>query len=62
MFTLGKTTTISMLTGLFMPTSGYAAICGYDIQTEMDKVHQVSQLCLHLCLRRVKGNGSVSSI
>jgi len=41
----GKTTTISMLTGLFMPTDGVAYVGGYDIRTEMDKIHQVIGIC-----------------
>jgi ABC-2 type transport system ATP-binding protein len=33
----GKTTTLKMLTGMIMPTSGTAKICGYDlIQQSMD--------------------------
>ncbi|MCK4473582.1 MAG: ATP-binding cassette domain-containing protein, partial [Anaerolineae bacterium] len=31
----GKTTVISMLTGIFPPTSGTARIGGYDITTQM---------------------------
>lgn len=37
----GKTTTISILTGLFPPTSGTAYVGGYDITTDIDKVHLV---------------------
>ena len=31
----GKTTLISVLTGLYEPTRGTARIAGYDIQTEV---------------------------
>jgi len=31
----GKTTLISVLTGLYEPTSGTARIAGYDIETEV---------------------------
>jgi ABC-type multidrug transport system ATPase subunit len=41
----GKTTTISMLTGLFPPSSGTAYIGGFDIRTEIDKVHRVMGVC-----------------
>ena len=41
----GKTTTISMLTGLYPPTSGWALVGGYDIRTEIDKVHLAMGLC-----------------
>lgn len=34
----GKTTTIRMLLGLITPTSGSAAVLGFDIQTEVDMV------------------------
>ncbi|KAK5574544.1 hypothetical protein RB653_009797 [Dictyostelium firmibasis] len=37
----GKTTSISMLTGLYTPTSGTAHIAGLDIRYDMDKIHQV---------------------
>ena len=35
----GKTTTFSMLTGDTSPTSGTAIISGYDIRTDLRKVH-----------------------
>lgn len=34
-----------MLTGLFPPTSGTALVAGYDIRTEIDKVHLSMGLC-----------------
>jgi len=41
----GKTTTISMLTGLFPPTDGRARIGGYELSTELFKVHRVMGVC-----------------
>ncbi|PAA64936.1 hypothetical protein BOX15_Mlig007406g1, partial [Macrostomum lignano] len=41
----GKSTTISVLTGLYTPTSGTARIYGLDIRTQMDSVRR----CLGLC-------------
>jgi ABC-type multidrug transport system ATPase subunit len=41
----GKTTTISMLTGLYPPTSGLGLVGGYDIRTEIDQVHWAMGLC-----------------
>ncbi len=40
----GKSTAISMLTGLFAPTSGTAQIGGYDILTELDQVKKLNGL------------------
>jgi len=40
-----KTTTISILTGLFPPTSGMAMVGGFNITTEMDLVHRVMSVC-----------------
>jgi ABC-2 type transport system ATP-binding protein len=40
----GKTTAISMLTGIFPPTSGTARIGGYDILTQMDEVKKFNGL------------------
>ncbi len=37
----GKTTTIKMLTGLLVPTSGRATICGVDVQADPVKVKSV---------------------
>uniref|UniRef100_A0A8D9B3Y8 ATP-binding cassette sub-family A member 3 n=1 Tax=Cacopsylla melanoneura TaxID=428564 RepID=A0A8D9B3Y8_9HEMI len=41
----GKSTTMSMLTGLITPTSGTAYIDGHDIWFEMDKVRESIGLC-----------------
>ncbi|XP_068200893.1 phospholipid-transporting ATPase ABCA3-like isoform X1 [Palaemon carinicauda] len=41
----GKTTLMSMLTGLFPPTSGTAKVGGYDIVTEMENVRSSLGLC-----------------
>jgi ABC-2 type transport system ATP-binding protein len=40
----GKTQTISMLTGVVMPTSGTARIGGYDLRTLMNKVKEINGL------------------
>ncbi|MDY7080159.1 MAG: ATP-binding cassette domain-containing protein [Chloroflexota bacterium] len=40
----GKTTVISMVTGIFPPTSGTARIGGYDIITQMDDVKKLNGL------------------
>lgn len=37
---LGKTTLISILTGLFQPTKGTARIFGLDIKENMAEIHQ----------------------
>ena len=36
----GKTTTIGMLTTIIKPTSGTAYICGYNVQTDKDRVRK----------------------
>ncbi|CAF0870807.1 unnamed protein product [Adineta steineri] len=41
----GKSTTISMITGLIPPTSGQIIVNGYDIATSMDKVRDNLGLC-----------------
>ncbi|KAL7011780.1 hypothetical protein ACKWTF_014450 [Chironomus riparius] len=41
----GKTTAMSMLTGLYQPTSGTAIINGYDIRTDLDKVRNSLGIC-----------------
>lgn len=41
----GKSTTISMLTGLIGPSKGYASIKGTDITTGMDKIRQSMGVC-----------------
>ncbi|EFC42636.1 predicted protein [Naegleria gruberi] len=40
----GKSTTISMLAGMFGPSSGTAFVCGKDIRYDMDSIHQVMGL------------------
>jgi len=40
----GKTTVISMLTGIFPPTSGTARIGGYDITTQMHEAKKINGL------------------
>jgi ABC-type multidrug transport system ATPase subunit len=47
----GKTTTISMLTGMIEPTEGYATVAGKDIRTDMDSIREDIGICLqHDCL------------
>ena len=47
----GKTTTISMLTGMLAPTEGYATVAGKDIRSEMTSIRQEIGICLqHDCL------------
>ncbi|CAF3876784.1 unnamed protein product [Rotaria sp. Silwood2] len=41
----GKSTTISMITGLIPPTSGHIIVNGYDIATSMDNVRNTLGLC-----------------
>eukprot|EP01137_Pigoraptor_chileana_P003707 Opistho-2@44296 len=41
----GKTTLISVLTGLYEPTKGTARIDGYDLRTDMDKIHRRIGVC-----------------
>uniref|UniRef100_A0A4W5MT56 P-type phospholipid transporter n=1 Tax=Hucho hucho TaxID=62062 RepID=A0A4W5MT56_9TELE len=41
----GKTTAMSILTGLFAPTSGTALINGYDIRTDMDAIRKHLGMC-----------------
>jgi ABC-2 type transport system ATP-binding protein len=36
----GKTTTIRLLLGLLEPTSGQAAVCGHDVQSESGRVRE----------------------
>ena len=42
---LGKTTTMSILTGLFPPTAGTAYINGNSILTSMDAIRESLGLC-----------------
>ena len=41
----GKTTTMSVLTGMFSPTSGTASINGHDITKDMASVRRSLGLC-----------------
>merc|ERR1712136_665557 len=41
----GKTTTMSMLTGLFTPSSGTATIYDHDITTDIDKIRSQLGFC-----------------
>jgi len=41
----GKSTTISMLTGLFGPSGGTAYVNGLDIRNQMDEIHLSMGLC-----------------
>lgn len=41
----GKTTLISILTGLYSPTSGKALISGFDVRTQMDDVYRRIGIC-----------------
>ncbi|GAB1604923.1 ATP-binding cassette sub-family A member 2-like, partial [Argonauta hians] len=41
----GKTTTMSILTGFFPPTSGYATIYGNDIRSDMDIIRKDLGMC-----------------
>ena len=42
---LGKTTTMSMLVGLFPPTSGDAFISGHSVRTDIEKIRTSLGLC-----------------
>lgn len=41
----GKTTLISVLTGLYEPTKGTAIIAGYDITTNISEIHRHLGVC-----------------
>ncbi len=41
----GKTTTVSILTGLFDPTYGDALIYGRSVVSEMDKIRRIMGVC-----------------
>ena len=41
----GKTSTIAMLTGLYPPTSGETNICGFDLGTQMHRIHEAMGVC-----------------
>ena len=41
----GKTTLISVLTGLYEPSSGIGRIANYDISTDINKIHHHLGVC-----------------
>ena len=41
----GKTSTIAMLTGLYPPSSGATSICGFDLSTQMGRIHEAMGVC-----------------
>ncbi|RKP20028.1 hypothetical protein ROZALSC1DRAFT_28441 [Rozella allomycis CSF55] len=41
----GKTTTISILSGLYKPTSGFATLAGYSVLSQMDDVYRNMGVC-----------------
>jgi ABC-type multidrug transport system ATPase subunit len=41
----GKTTLISILTGLYPPTSGDAFLAGFNVHTEIEKIYQNIGVC-----------------
>lgn len=41
----GKTTSISMLTGVFPPTSGGGRVCGLSIEDDIEEVHRKIGVC-----------------
>lgn len=41
----GKSTTLSILTGLLDATSGSAYLCGFDLQTKLDSVFSILGIC-----------------
>jgi ABC-2 type transport system ATP-binding protein len=40
----GKTTTVRILSGLMMPTSGHATVCGFDVLTQQNEIKGVTGL------------------
>lgn len=42
----GKTTTISMMTGAILPTSGHISICGRDTRTQIGEIRKNIGVCL----------------
>jgi ABC-type multidrug transport system ATPase subunit len=41
----GKSTLINLITGVFPPTSGQAAVCGHSVSSGIDAVHGVTGMC-----------------
>ena len=41
----GKSTTISMLTGLIPPTAGFARVMGLDLSSDMSDIRKIIGIC-----------------
>jgi ABC-type uncharacterized transport system ATPase subunit len=66
----GKSTTLSMLTGLLDATSGSAFLCGFDINANRDSVFSILGICPQFdtvwddltgqCRQTQRGTGTIS--